>query len=63
MSRVHPLDFIPKYLCTQVFPERTSPLSIGVRDGTLGSYSFVITPNVPSYTTKDATVLCTTCFL
>jgi hypothetical protein len=48
MSRVHPLDLIPKYLRTQVFPEHASPLSIGVRDGTLGLCSFVITPIIPT---------------
>jgi hypothetical protein len=46
MSRVHPLDLIPKYLQTQVFPEHASPLSIGARDGTLGLCLFVITPIV-----------------
>ena len=57
MSRVHPLDLIPKYLRTQVFPEYANPLSIGVRNGTLGLCSFVITPSISFTLRKDSTVL------
>jgi hypothetical protein len=44
LSRVHPLNLIPKYLQIQVFPECANPLSIGVCNGTLGLYLLVITP-------------------